>query len=611
MSKRKQTNLFNFGFTKKISHRGELVNVVPKEKEDNLHECIVCKKTLKTSQALSMHEFWCKNKLSDQGEHDKEPTSMRLDQMNDGKKYDDIEKTVKSVLEKLVTDVEVNELPKVADKRKSYTLKEKVDALNDLNDGMLSKDVARKYNVHKSMITRWKSKQKEIYRNYNESKKNMLFKKCRRGDKHKGLFNKLYEKFNEARKKGLKVNFEWLYVRANQIHLQQSPNANKLPKSTITHFLRKHKIRMLCVQRKRQVDVKKQAPTLMKWHSNLREKVIKSGSGKLTYDKKWGRFSPKKRINVDQIPLPFVIESKRTYEVPMAKGKERRDHRVWIAQPGSGLDKRQATLQMCFSPEGMVKPALIFRGTGKRISQDELAAYDSDVDVYWQANAWADTEFSVNWVKNTLSKAVDNLDEYVLFCDNLTAQTSDEFLKEVRQHKGIVWFGVPNGTHYWQPVDAGPGKAFKSHIKEEQNIWLENDENIELWLGNDDRKLSAKDRRILITNWVGEAYRKTSKDGQFLRMLYRSFEKTGCLITADGSEDDKINPEGMPGYLVPPPVDIDNQVEVIETPMLEEVRDNPDDILPESDDEGEEIEDEDEAENEEDEHRNIFNVLFN
>jgi len=67
----------------------------------------------------------------------------------------------------------------------------------------------------------------------------------------------------------------------------------------------------------------------------------------------------------------------------------------------------------------------------------------------------------------------------------------------------------------------------------------------------------------------------------------------------------------MPGYLVPPPVDIDNQVEVIETPMPEEVRDNPGDILPESDDEGEEIEDEDEAENEEDEHRNIFNVLFN
>ncbi|XP_065665464.1 uncharacterized protein LOC136086894 [Hydra vulgaris] len=455
-------------------------------------------------------------------------------------------------------------------KRKSYTLKEKVDALIDSNDGMLSRDVAKKYNVHKSIITRWKSKEKEIYNKYNENKKNALFRKCRRGDKYKALFNKLYDKFSEERKKELKVNFEWLYVRANQIQLQQSPNADRLPKSIVTHFLRKNKIRMLCVQRKRQADVKKQTSILMKWHSK----------GGVSYQKK----------NQCRSNFTPVVESKQTYEIPMSKGKERRDHRVWVAQPGSGLDKRQANLQICFNPEGIVRPALIFRGKGKRISQDEVLAYYTDVDVYWQPNAWADTAFSVKWAKNTLSNAVANLDEYVLFYDNLTAQVSDEFLNEVRQHEGIVWFGVPNGTHFWQPVDAGRGKAFKSHIKTEQNIWLENDENIELWLGNDDRKLSAKDRRILITRWVGEAYRKTSKDEKFLRMLYMSFAKTGCLITADGSEDDKINPEGMPAYVVPPPVDIDNPVKVTETPIPDEVKDNRIDVLPdESDGEDEEL----------------------
>ena len=30
---------------------------------------------------------------------------------------------------------------------------------------------------------------------------------------------------------------------------------------------------------------------------------------------------------------------------------------------------------------------------------------------------------------------------------------------------------------------------------------------------------------------------------------------TGCLITADGSEDEKIKPEGLPNYRVPPPID--------------------------------------------------------
>ena len=29
----------------------------------------------------------------------------------------------------------------------------------------------------------------------------------------------------------------------------------------------------------------------------------------------------------------------------------------------------------------------------------------------------------------------------------------------------------------------------------------------------------------------------------------------GCLITADGNDDDRITPEGLPKYIVPPPLD--------------------------------------------------------
>ena len=153
----------------------------------------------------------------------------------------------------------------------------------------------------------------------------------------------------------------------------------------------------------------------MKWYGNLREKLVKSGSEKPTYDKKWGRFKPPKRFNVDQVPLPFSIQPKSTYEVPLSSGKQRKDHRVWVAQPGNGLDKPQSTLQLCFSPEKVVKPALIFRGKGMRISKDELMAYDKDVDVYWQPKAWADTNFCLEWIKETFSKAVSDIDEYVLF----------------------------------------------------------------------------------------------------------------------------------------------------------------------------------------------------
>ena len=88
-------------------------------------------------------------------------------------------------------------------------------------------------------------------------------------------------------------------------------------------------------------------------------------------------------------------------------------------------------------------------------------------------------------------------------------------------------------------------------------------------------------------------------------MLYRSFEKTGCLITADGSEDEKIQTEGMPGYIVLPPVDVSNDNDDIETQILKEVREDPNDVLPESD-----VEEECEEADENEDNRNIFTVLF-
>ena len=53
--------------------------------------------------------------------------------------------------------------------------------------------------------------------------------------------------------------------------------------------------------------------SLKKWHSTFQERCIKTGAGD-DYDEKWGRYHPKERLNVDQSPLPFVLDVKRTYE---------------------------------------------------------------------------------------------------------------------------------------------------------------------------------------------------------------------------------------------------------------------------------------------------------
>ena len=74
-----------------------------------------------------------------------------------------------------------------------------------------------------------------------------------------------------------------------------------------------------------------------------------------------------------------------------------------MANPGAGLEKRQCSVQLAFSPEDdNSRMAVIFRGTGKRISEDEINSYHKSVDVYWQQNAWADTTVCVNWAKKLL-----------------------------------------------------------------------------------------------------------------------------------------------------------------------------------------------------------------
>ena len=159
-----------------------------------------------------MHTAWCKSKAETNLVSNNNTRIAFNQTINAIKKEKNDEKIVKSVTEKLVVDVEASEICTDSRQKKKLYLEKKVDALNDLNDRMIPRDAAFKYNMHKSKITRWKAKENEIYRKYGESKKSHFFRKYRRNDKHKAMLSRLYDNFCEARKKGLQVNFDWLYV---------------------------------------------------------------------------------------------------------------------------------------------------------------------------------------------------------------------------------------------------------------------------------------------------------------------------------------------------------------------------------------------------------------
>ena len=59
-------------------------------------------------------------------------------------------------------------------------------------------------------------------------------------------------------------------------------------------------------------------------------------------------------------------------------------------------------MQLTIFADGVnkVKPLIIFKGKGLIISAKERKAYDSQVTVQFQENAWYDENFMLFWVKN-------------------------------------------------------------------------------------------------------------------------------------------------------------------------------------------------------------------
>ena len=235
-----------------------------------------------------------------------------------------------------------------------------------------------------------------------------------------------------------------------------------------------------------------------------------------------------------------------TYKEIQLRDEENREKRIWTAQTDTGDSKRFCTLQICFWPTGeQPRIAIIFRGQGLRISAVEKKTWDPDVDVYFQKNAWADTVFYLEWAERTFEPFVNKgTGKFILFLDYLSAHVDSDFRDAVKALPGLAWFGEPGATDIWKPVDGGYASTLKALIRNELFNWLDDDENMKKRY-DEDSHITASEKQILVTHWVGNAYHKLTSS-KYHSFRWRMFKKTGCLITADRNEDKKIQIEGLP-----------------------------------------------------------------
>ena len=140
-------------------------------------------------------------------------------------------------------------------KRKQYDFAFKMDIIEEVE--------AFNNNIDKSLVSRWIQNKKNIVNGaFDQHRK--LFKKNTKSTKHKTLFKKLFIKCKEARSKGLKVSFSWLYTKANVINKELTQNSKRLSKTVVVMFLRKFNINLRRLQGKKQIDKSKFAPEMMK-----------------------------------------------------------------------------------------------------------------------------------------------------------------------------------------------------------------------------------------------------------------------------------------------------------------------------------------------------------
>ena len=93
------------------------------------------------------------------------------------------------------------------------------------------------------------------------------------------------------------------------------------------------------------------------------------------YEEKWSSFFSSRRINVDQSPLPFAIDTFQKYEEQEPGNPEHRNKKVWSAPPTYGKGKLFCSMNICFSPKGdQSRLATIVCGQSKRLSATEKEA---------------------------------------------------------------------------------------------------------------------------------------------------------------------------------------------------------------------------------------------
>ena len=339
-------------------------------------------------------------------------------------------------------------------------------------------------------------------------------------------------------------------------------------------FVEKKSLRMVKPRGRSNASSAKEKQALQRFHSRLRavlraEPPFAPPAAQMEavwdrLDPVYGRFPINRRLNMDQTAVFFYKPwgNGKTYVVPdeKTKGGYKNSH------IRTGRPHRLATHIACVCADPSVKPpppALVFQGAGgiSAAFKNEMdtAAAAWGVQYTWQKKAWCDTSIMVwyfdkvvkPWVAEQLSPEEKTRPDrqFLLILDhNGKTHNSVACRRAIAKAGCLAFFGEANMTHRWQPFDSGIGYWGQRRLDNQLRKWQSKSTNRKAYYT---RQLTVQNQRLMALQFVGKSF-EDLHGGDNVHLLESAWSHTGADLTADGSRDGTVIPEGLKAYTVPP-----------------------------------------------------------
>lgn len=262
-----------------------------------------------------------------------------------------------------------------------------------------------------------------------------------------------------------------------------------------------------------------------------------------TFDPKYGFYPGTHRFHHDQVPVEFSQYGRTSYN-EIGSGV------CWIVGSKVDMDKRFATLNLTFRGEGpqTIDPGIIFKlkphpddCTLPKMQHicEEMKLYDKRVFVQFDDKAYATASVCLSFLDH-FDDCKPLVGPVILGLDNWGPQNTRAFHEKAASMGVCLCYTPENCTDLVAVTDAGLGNEIKRRmVKSYKNDLESSKERLEAWKSG---RVSASERRILMTKWLGDAWEDFC--GNHQDQITAAFKRCGMYNALDGSESHLIKLQG-------------------------------------------------------------------